>query len=77
MKGKNVAAEIFPSQRSDTTFVVYTSLSRKDLDYADKEVKRALAAEEPSKKVVTLRGKYNSYTPDKSADRQVCSGEWQ
>ena len=45
----------------------YSSLSRKDLDYANKEVKRALAAEDSGEKVVTRRGKYNSYTPKERA----------
>ena len=45
----------------------YSSLSRKDLDYANKEVKRALAAEDSGEKVVTRRGKYNSYTPEERA----------
>ena len=43
----------------------YSSLSRKDLNYANKQVKRA---EDSDEKVVTLRGKYNTrrqskYTP--------------
>lgn len=45
----------------------YSSLSRKDLDYANKEVKRALAAEDSGEKTVTRRGKYNSYTPEERA----------
>ena len=46
----------------------YLSLSRKDLDHANKEVKRVLAVENSDEKeALTSRGKYNSYSPEERA----------
>ena len=43
-------------------------LSRKDIEQANKEVKRTLGdLNQSGKKAVTPRGKYNSYTPEERA----------
>lgn len=44
----------------------YSSLSKKDLDNADKEVKHALEVGK-NEKLAMPRAKYNSYTPEKKA----------
>ena len=57
-----------PTLPSSST-CAYSSLSRKDLDHANKEVKQRVFAIENSceKEAPTPRGKYNSYSPEERA----------
>ena len=62
LKWMKVEKSVLPSSSTRA----YSSLSKKDLDNAIKEVKRTLEVGK-NEKVGTPRGKYNTYTPEERA----------